>query len=166
MKSEMIKALDQFLGQECWSCVAGSGTGSIFSLNFGNRIPRAEALKNPHLTEEERNFDSEISIMVWSSWKLEHQGNAICDSGSDNSNDGPLVLGLNQLKGKKIDTIHAETPTDQIGLLFEGGFDLKIFCDGFQTYGGDSENFIIFLPDAIYSVTTNGNIEKEGRPHR
>jgi len=73
-----------------------------------------------------------------------------------------MVSGLNQLKGKKIDTIHADTPTDRIGLSFEGGYDLKVFCDGLQTYGKGSENFTIFVPEASYSVTTDGSIEREG----
>ncbi|WP_308986804.1 hypothetical protein [Thalassobacterium sedimentorum] len=166
MKNEMLKAINILHGEECWSCVAGKGTGSIFSLQFGDRVPRVRALNNPHLTEEEKNFDSDMSIMVWSSWNLKRQGAIICNSESNNANDGPMVQGLKELIGKKVESIHAEDPTEQIALSFEGGYDLKIFCDGFQTYGSDSENYTLFLPEVSYSATTDGNIEREGRTSR
>jgi len=102
MKEELKRALAEFVGKRCWSTVAGAGSGSIFTLGIGAKIPRENPLRNPHLSGEQQENDSEYGLMVYSSWVLKRLDIVVCNSANDNSNDGPLVLGLRKLEGKEI----------------------------------------------------------------
>ncbi len=160
MIEEMKTALHRLVGEECWSSVAGEGTGSIFSLKFGEQFKSYNPVSNPHLRKHQREYDSHLGLMVWSSWCLSKNGTEICDSESDNHNNGPMVAGLKRLEGNKIREIECENPAEQICLCFEDGYELDVFCNGFELYGEDGSNYVVFLSGVTYWVTTDGSISK------
>ncbi len=161
MNQEFQNVLNIFTGQRCWCSVAGEGTGSIFSLGFGRKIPLSKPLSNMHLSKDKRENTPEYSIMVWSSWALQKDGNVICDSDYPNDNDGPIVLGLKKLEGKTIKSIEATEPFLYLNVEFDDGYLMKIKCDGEEMYGDDGDNYTIFTPEVNYTVTTVFKLIKE-----
>jgi len=91
-----VKEIFELYNQTCWAVIAGKGTGSIFNIKIGEKIPRAKPINNPHLSDDARNYDSKYGIMVYSSWELTKNGDFVCDSDDSNENDGPMVSHLMQ----------------------------------------------------------------------
>ena len=150
---ELQKAIASITEQRCWGVVAGSGTGSIFTLYLGGKIPRESPLSNQHLSNDVRSFDAEFMLMVWSSWLLDRSNKEICSSESDNSNFGIMVEGLKRLCGRKILDVEY-IQAQGMYLCFEDDYYLSIFFDALEIYGSDGENFTIFTPDEIVSVNS------------
>ena len=148
MNSQLQSCLNELLQKECWSIVAGKGTGSIFTLGLGDRIHRKRPIENLHLLKEQRENDSEYGLMVYSSWKLKGENETICDSDSDNSNDGSMVNGLGQLKGKRIKEAKFDGFNQGLLLLFDENYRLQIACDGKELYGAQMR-LLSLLPQRI-----------------
>jgi hypothetical protein len=70
----MLPEVEEFFvkvrGSKCWSIIGGAGTGSVISLRFGDKVRMKQALRNPHLSMEERIFDGERSLIVYCDWRL------------------------------------------------------------------------------------------------
>jgi hypothetical protein len=45
---DLLAALKILPGKTCWSFIGGSGTGSMVSLDFGEKVPRKKPVGNPH----------------------------------------------------------------------------------------------------------------------
>ncbi len=163
MIQEFKKLIERFKGLECWSSLAGEGTGSIFTLGFGKKIPRERPIRNPHLTSDQQNYDKEYAIMVWSSWNLYKETLFVCDSDTPNDNDGQMVVGLKQLVGKKIKEITLKDNTFDLEIEFDSSHRLTILSDGYDLYGDDADNYVLFFPRFTLSVTTGLEIRRSLR---
>lgn len=163
MKQEFKKLLEHFKGLECWSSIAGEGTGSIFTLSFGKKIPRKISLANPHLTIDQPNYESEYSLMVWSSWGLYKEALPVCDSNSSNEKDGQMVVGLRELIGKRIKEITLKEKTLDLEIEFDYGYRMIVVADGYDLYGDDADNYVLFFPEFTMSVTTGLEIKRSLR---
>ena len=163
MKKEFLELLNHFKGLECWSNIAGTGTGSIFTLGFGKKISRKIPLTNPHLTNEEQYYDPEYALMVWSSWSLLKENILICNSNSSNEKEGQMIVGLRNLIGKRIWKTTINDTTLDLEIEFDFDYQLVILADGYDLYGDDADSYVFFFPDFTMSVTTGLEIKKSSR---
>jgi hypothetical protein len=46
--AELAQTLKSLAGKCCWGVSAGEGTGSVFTLSFGWKVPRVRPIANPH----------------------------------------------------------------------------------------------------------------------
>jgi len=163
LKLEHEKLIEDFKGLECWAIVAGTGTGSIFTLGFGKKILRKTPLANPHLTFDQQNYDSEYSLMVWSSWSLFKEKILVCNSNSSNEKDGQMVVGLRELIGKKIKEITIKDTTLDLEIEFDSGYRMIVVPDGYDLYADDADNYVLFFPEFTMSVTIGLEIRRSMR---
>jgi len=153
---EFIQSSKYLHEKHCWSITGGEGTGSVIGIDCGEKIPRKKKLVNPHLTDEQRLYKSELSLLIWSAWRLDSENGVICSSTDDNSNNGPMITGLKQLIGKKIRNVSIATPMHDMTILFDEGYVLNIFCDQCE-----NENYSFFTTSKIYTVEAKGEISAE-----
>src|SRR5262245_25657984 len=77
---EVEAAFRRLIGEQCWAIIGGPGTGTVILLDLGRKSLREHALCNPALADEERRFESESSIHVWCSWRVEERGRVVGSS--------------------------------------------------------------------------------------
>ena len=152
----------RLVGEECWSVIAGKGTGSHVSMKVGAKIPRERPLKNPTLTEDERNFEGEFELFVTeASWRVEDAESVLCTDTDENT--GKRYAHLKGLAGRKVTSASVVFPSFDLLLEFEGGLRFCVF----STFANDSEeysdydNYIFFTQEATYSVDGRSEVSKE-----
>lgn len=154
--------ITSLVGTQCWGFVAGEGTGSTIALDFGGKILRKRTLKNPLLTEVQRNYEAELSLIVFCAWRLESENRIICSSTDSNHNDGPMVEGLNSLINCRITSVNVFPVSYDLILLFNNSMKLTIFCD--QTNTEDMmDNYSFFTPQKVYTIEAKSIINIEHR---
>jgi hypothetical protein len=124
----------------CWSVIAGSGAGSLISLDFGRKVARAKPLKNSMLTEEQRNFGGEHVLYVSCAWRLQNQKEVICTSTSSNLEGQAMMVGLHKLIGAYVCKVKTKVPGGDLEIIFENGLSLLIFADQ-SNEAEDVENY-------------------------
>jgi len=72
--AELTQTLKSLLGKCCWGVSAGEGTGSVFILSFGGKVPRVRPIANPHFTSTQRRYIGELSLTVRSAWRIDSDG--------------------------------------------------------------------------------------------
>lgn len=150
--------IDVLKGKSCWSIVAGEGTGSVVTIGFGDKRKKSKPLKNPNLTEEQRNFDSEIEIMVYCAWRVLSSDSIICSWRDSNELDGEMLKGLQLLKDKKVIEAKLMETTYDLDIIFENGIRFQLFCDQTNDYDSD-ENFTIFMGHESCTVGLKSALE-------
>lgn len=147
--------------KKCWSVVAGSSTGSMVTLDFGDRIPRKRPMKNPNLSPEQRGFVGEFSMYLQdAAWRLDGRRGPICSSSDDNDLDGPMVTGLRQLKGRVVKEARIRNSVGDLELAFNGEHVLHVFC--VQTNSEDDvDNYSLYAKRKIVSVGPKARITVE-----
>ena len=160
--AEFVKGINRLIGQECWGFAAGEGTGSSVSLDIGRKVLRKEPLKNPHLTSEQRKYDSEFDLFIQCAWRIESKTQVICGAWDDNAEDGVMIKGLQGLVGSTVDSIKVSKPALDLVLNFNNGLALRIFCD--QTNQAEmDDNYSVFFPDVVYIVGNRSQLRRENR---
>lgn len=152
--------LDALIQQRCWSVIAGEGTGSHVSLQFGEKRRMRIPIRNPLLSEIERTHEGEFSVFLkMCGWRLDGLNSVICASTSSNEAGGPMLSGLHHLIGEKIIRAQAMHPGKDMELLFSGDFCLRVFCD--QTEDGYDNYSLRHSGDSIVAVGPKGVIQVE-----
>jgi len=154
------EALARLEATECWSVVAGSTTGSIISLDFGKKIPRARKLRNQDLTEEQRNFESEFVLFVECVWRLDGRDAVLCGAWDDNGPEGPMLRGLKLLEGSLVEKVDLREPGLDLHIQFRGGVNLWIFCDQVSEVE-QYDNYVFFSPETNFTVTWKSRLKLE-----
>lgn len=153
--------LDSLILTKCWAVFAGPGTGSMVSMDFGQRVRRSVPLKNPTLSSSQREFEGEIKIFIQNAqWELLQKGTRICNSDDDNRIDGPIVSGLSRLIGKQVHTADVISHFGDLEIGFGDGFQLKITC---ARIAQDSDCYSLFSPRSIATLNGVGLVEIEDR---
>ena len=148
---------------ECWSVIAGEGTGSHASLDFGKKIMRDRPLSNPNLSEDSKKYAGEYSILLEEcSWTVESQEGVVCGSESPNHNDGEMVNGLKKLLGGRVYDIKLSRPSLDLHIEFDNGLTLKLFCITIASEE-DGDNYTVFTPTHIFTIKGRGTIDIEGQ---
>lgn len=158
---ELSKAISALVGRECWSAVAGAGTGSVVSLQFGEKVRRSQRFTNPYLSPEAQEFDGEYILFIECAWRLDSETAVVCSWTDDNSADGSMLAGLRQLQGQKVTDYKLSTPAQDLDLEFEGGLIIHVFCD--QSGTPDADNYAFIDQASIYVVESRGTIAKTRR---
>jgi hypothetical protein len=112
--------------KECWSVIAGRGTGSTIHLALGERVPRRVVVTNQHLSLDERTNEDEFDLFIESAWRLEREAEVLCGSTDDDENEGAMVAGLLQLVGKRVLSVDVGTPVPDLAVRFQEELCLKV----------------------------------------
>jgi hypothetical protein len=163
MKNIDLKAItNTLIGLPCWSIIGGKGTGSVIHLGFGSKKLRDRPLKNPHLTEEERLYDSDISLMVYCSWRLSSESDIICSWRDAIDNIEDMLFNLELIRNKKITKINICPLSLDLDIYFEGNKKIEIFCDETNDYDADN-NYSLFTEEKIINAGLKSVIYYETR---
>jgi len=150
-----IKSLKNKL---CWAVIAGTNTGSVVKLGFGEKIKRKKALTNPSLTVEEKDFTAEMELMVWCAWRLTDSNKVLCGWRDSNEATGNMITGLSLLRDKTVIDANIEGKACDLTILFEGEILLQLFCDQTNDFDAD-ENYSLFVNNYIYTIGLNSELE-------
>lgn len=157
------QVLEAIVNKPCWGVIAGPGTGSHISLDFGGKQPRERPLKNPHLTDDQQRFEGEYVLYVTCTWRLQLRDRVICSSTSSNAKDGPLQKGLGRLVDDIVNQVSVGPPAFDVEIRFQSGLVLLVFCD--ISNDEDEDNYSIFCPQGILTVSGGSEqIMHEARP--
>lgn len=154
-----IHEIGNIHGLECWAVVAGEGTGSHVELCFGGKTARLKPLTNPFLSDAAKKYDSEYSLFIEEcAWRIESEKDVICGSMSENSNDGLMVNGLENILNQKVSVVVVSNPALDLKIEFGNGSRLTIFCN---TFGDDEDNYTFFSPQNVFTVKGYGRLDTE-----
>jgi len=150
--SAFIKYLAGLQGKECWSFIAGPGTGSMVTLDFGEKILRERPLRNPTLTAEQRNYIGEIRLFIQNAgWRIDHHSSVICSSTSSNKLDGLFGKGFRLILNRRVEKVVVSHLGLDLRIEFEGKVILTIFCD--QANSEDEAcNYSVHLNKKTFTV--------------
>ncbi len=150
----------KLVGTPCWGIVAGAGTGSVVSLDFGKKIAREQPLRNTRVSEAVRHNKGEFHLFVEDcAWRVETDTAVLCGSASDNSNDGEMVTGLRRLEGQIVREVVVSEPALDLTVVFGDGLKLLLFCETLQE--DDADNFVFFSPIGTFVVQSFGLVRLE-----
>lgn len=159
LDESFLQDLSNLTGEECWGVTGGEGTGSMISLDIGKRTVRAKPMRNPHLTELVRCYESAYQLLLYCPWRIESSSEVFSGSHMSNQNDGPMVRGLEVIRGKTIQTITCSRPAFDLQIQFEGGISLVIHC---SLIGMDEDECYVFKGKlGWYSVGFDGKLALE-----
>jgi len=162
ISGEFLQELCNLQGLECWGVVAGEGTGSRVTLDFGAKIERARPLRNPRLPEVLRQHKGAFGLFIQNcAWRLDAD-KVICSWKAPNDNEGAMVSGLNTLIGQHVVTATARVPAYDLVLEFSGSTKLHLFCDCFDQ-GRDGNNYSFHSANQSFAVGADGVLTLESR---
>lgn len=151
--------LSAIVGEDCWGAVCGEGSGSVLGLKIGARTLRHKPLKNLHLSELVRHYDSAYSMLIWCPWRIDTDRKVIAASYMPNTNDGAMVIGSQSICGQRIMSVACSGPAFDLRLEFENGHALVIHCGAI---GRDYEDCYSFgTPLGYYGVDLDGELSFE-----
>jgi hypothetical protein len=149
--------------REIWEVIAGPSTGATISMQIGLKHRLKVPLTNPHLTEEQRQFEGEVGFFIECPWRVHTETNVICSWSDDNAIDGPMVVGLRtSLLGSPIETADLEAVTMDLHVRLVNGVHLTVFCDSVD---GGEDNYSVFDREFAYIVGPRGKVRRERRLH-
>ncbi len=154
---EFRENLKKLIKTKCWSFIAGEGSGSVISLDFGEKVLRKKPCRNKYLSEIQRKFKGEYSLLIYCSWRFDSPNKILCGSKDSNHADGPLLKGLKHIVDKSVVSVNVYSPAYDIVLGMSDGFTLKIFCDE-TNISEPFDNFIFFTPTKTYSIELNSKL--------
>ena len=144
---EFATELEKTTGDPVWVVIAGRGTGSMVSIDGGEKRRRRRAIKNPHLAPVAREFEGEWTLYIeHAAWRLDGPGGPLCDSDSDNGPLGEMVCGLNQMIGAHVRSAEYTVPGGLV-VTFSNGLRLSVSAE--RVTEGDGFSFLsgsLFIP--------------------
>lgn len=155
--AELQAGAGRLVGQSPWSVVAGPGTGSVFKLSLGGRVPLPVPVRNPTLTEEERTYQGEYRLFVECAWRIETDDGVLCTWTDENTVGGRMLEGLRALVGQPVTRVEVAGPFLDLLVEFGGRFRLRMFCDREPCYH-------IVTPAGGYGIPRPGQLLR--RPPR
>jgi hypothetical protein len=115
-------------GQPCWYVLCGGCTYPSVKLALGERKRRVIPLKNPAVTDEYREFEGEIGLLVWCPWRLDLPESTLTSS---TDTEGSATQELAGLCGQKIESAHVSVPGWDLDLRFSNGISFRAFSNYF-----------------------------------
>jgi len=129
----------------------------MFSLDFGNKLEREEVVDNDKLGERRRKFVSEYTLFVrMTGWRLYQDKKCICDCNDSNANDGPMVMGLRRLEGKKLLHFDAGKSPAELRLAFSE--DYRLALSAWEGVDPEHEAYTLLGDGQAVTVLMNGKI--------
>jgi hypothetical protein len=156
---EAVRAL---VGLECWGCVAGTGTGSMFTLELGEKFPRDRPVQNPHLAAVVREHEAEFCLFVKDTpWRVQSVTEVVATWLDANAKDGPMVAALDRLAGARVVAAELDEPARDLKLSFDNGLTLVVFPDGSPSESENDDDYTLFTRHWSFSVRDGGRVEVE-----
>lgn len=124
---ELRSRLNLLIGKPVWSAIGGGSGGTTVVFDLGAKVPRDRPVENSALSEDERNYEGELSLMVICAWRVEMEGIGIV-SGSRDTDDEIMMSGPNRLIGETVADISVNSFLD-LQVVFRGGACLRLFCN-------------------------------------
>lgn len=138
---QLKHALNGLVGTTCWGVAAGGCTGSRFNLDFGEKRKLPVESKNVRLPLIVRKYQGEFGLQVGcAAWRLDTRRKSITSSTDLCSPDGPLVAGLERLRGCVVTSVQLSEPGLDVTIEFDRKYWLRIFCDQFDS---DCDNYTV-----------------------
>jgi hypothetical protein len=148
--------LSKIVGLTCWGAIAGKGTGSMVTLDYGRKIPIVPPLRNDRLSKVLREYHGEYCIFIEGcAWRLESKRTILCGWGDDADKIGECVQCL---VGCRLSAASVTNWALDLNLSFSNDYVLRLFCD--QT-AGTLDNYSLRSPSGWYSVGPNSKISQE-----
>ena len=149
----------------CWSVIAGNGSGSVICLDFGRKLPRIKPLKNPTLTEEQRNYEGEYSLYIECAWRLQTKKQVLCSSTSSNMTGQDMLNGLSQLIGGQVVKVAVRALGGDLTIHFDNGLILLVFADQ-GNEADDIDNYTYYSTEWVITNGSRSHISKQSRKVR
>lgn len=160
---EFRQALKRFVTQPCWRVGTSAATGSHFNLNLGGKLRRIAPLKNPHVSEEVRQFTGEFGLHVYgAAWRVQTSDKVVGSWRDPGPSDGPMGQALKCLVGKRVTAASVEVPALDLVLDFDDDLTLWVFSDG--TARMDDTDYTVFTPRTSFTVGMGGELVVTPRP--
>lgn len=150
-------ALEPLTNRECWSIIGGSGTGSVLTLGFGERV-QGSLSSNPSLTIEERRYEPEFAVHVECAWRVDTE-QSVLFTWTQVGDPGIWAEVRDALRGRRAERITIDEPAADLTIHLSGHMIFKAFCD--QDSEGD--NYSVLSPSGIVVVGPMSNIRTEKR---
>ena len=160
--SEFEDQLNQLVGQKCWGYVAGPGTGSVLSIDIGNKIPGKKPTKGSRQNADQQKYYAEFSLFIECVWRIDSNDEVVCGAWNDNSKGGEMQKGLKRLVGCVINSISLFKPALDLEVSFSNQLVLRVFCDQVNTVDMN-DNYTLFVPDSYYTVGTLSQLRRQAR---
>jgi hypothetical protein len=119
--------LNLCIGKTVWSAIGGGAGGTTLLFDLGDKVRLDRPVENPALSEEERNYEGELRLMIICAWRVEMEGIGIV-SGSSDTDDEIMLSGPNKLIGETVAEISVNSFLD-LRVVFSGGARLSLFCN-------------------------------------
>lgn len=154
--------LNQLVGMVTWGVVVGAGTGSMVSLQFGEKYLRTKPVKNPTLDPLIREYEGKWSLFIReAAWRLDSDEKILCSSRSNNQAGAEMLQGLHQIMDALVSDVKLFRPGGDLILTFSNGLKLTVFCDCMNEDEGD--NYWVFVPSFIFTIKPKGELAVEDR---
>ncbi|WP_375416161.1 hypothetical protein [uncultured Hymenobacter sp.] len=143
--ADLRELVAQMIGATAWRSRAGSGTGSIFTLEFGLALPANDK-------------QGEFSLMVYCAWRIVMGSKLLCSWHDDS--DEVLAPGLAALEGLAVAQTSLSEWND-LSVRFATGHELHIMndCSPFRDF--DSCWDVIYKGQTNYCVNIDSSITQE-----
>jgi hypothetical protein len=157
--AELMSIVARMVGTSCWGVVAGGCTGSRFALDFGNKIEWPVKISNSMLTADERKYRGEFGLQVGcAAWRLDSKQEVITAWTDLASPDGPMVKGLERLRGRVVTRTEVSQPGLDLLMEFDKEYFLRVFCDQMDE---DLDNYTISFRNVYVEVEARSRIDIE-----
>lgn len=160
VRSILEKELEGLVGLAIFSAVVTEDACLV--LDLGARRRRAEPLRNPALSEEQRLYEGTTQLLIRCAWRLDSTSDVIVGFDDELVGRTPWVPALQSLIGVPIARVDVNPPALDLTLTFPSGLTLQIFCD--RTDEEDCENYSFATENHCYLVGPGHRIEDEPRP--
>jgi hypothetical protein len=153
--AEARKFLRRLKGKRCWSIKSGGSAGASLVLSIGKRVRRAQPLKNPTLSKDEREYEGEFNVLVMCGWRLHAGGKVV--AGDSTPQDLRAKL-LRDLQGKLVDHCNLYQATGDLKLHFQHGTILEVVAD-YSPLEPDLDNWQIEHGNECLSHAMTGELQ-------
>jgi len=147
-KTRLTEILQGLIGKEILKVGAGGSTGSIFSLDIGEKLIKEESTDNIF-------FKGEWGLMVYCAWRLYDTKNQKPITGwhEDSELNGAMTLGLKSLLKDVVENVSVSS-TNDLEIYFKSGKKLDVFCD-LTTHIDAEANWFLGTHGKFYSINNS-----------
>ena len=160
IESVFSKKLQEIVSHTTWGVIAGRGTGSMVTIEFGPKVLRRRRLTNNTLSNDAQCYQGTWGLFIKNAlWRLAYDGNLLCNSESDNTEQGEMLLGLSRIEGAIVESVTFDPPNGSLQIILAGNLELYIS----RYNDSDDDSFAFFTSDTVYTVDSTRNIVVEER---
>jgi hypothetical protein len=150
--SQFSAAIQKLVKKPCLAYDLGPVSGSpVVDLHFGKPIRGASQAGDDEALS--LSPQGELSLYVACAWRLESREQIVCGCWDDQSPEGQMRTGLDQLVGHTVRRVMAVPPAWDLAIEFDNGLLLRVFCDQTNDDEG-ADNYALYTGAEIFTVAT------------